>query len=147
MTRPRIDFGGLAALERMISGELDHPAMLTLLRIRVVEAVCGRVVLTAIVDERFGNGEGVAHGGYAAALLDSALGFSANSAAAPGHGYATVALHIDLLHPLTTGAVLRCAGTVTHVDGRLATSAARITDEGGRLCAHGSATCVAIDIQ
>ena len=56
---------GLDFFLKMLSGEVPHPPMLQLLGIRIVEAEAGRVVFTATVEERFYNGTGVAHGGFA----------------------------------------------------------------------------------
>ena len=136
---------GVDYLQRMLAGDVDHPPMLTLLGISLVEVAAGRVVLEAAVDQRHGNGAGVAHGGYSAALLDSALGLCVNSGAPPGRRFTTVTLNVHLTRPLTRDAGrLRCEGTLVHLGSRIATSEARITDEGGKLYAHGSATCIVV---
>ena len=77
---------GLDFFRKMLTGELAPPPMLALLGIRLVEVEHGRVVFAARVEERFYNGTGVAHGGFAATLLDSALGCAINPRQPAGRG-------------------------------------------------------------
>ena len=65
---------GLEFFRLMAEGRLDPPAMISLLGLRLVEVEKGRIVFVATATEQFYNGLGVAHGGFAATLLDSALG-------------------------------------------------------------------------
>jgi uncharacterized protein (TIGR00369 family) len=137
---------GLEYFQRVLAGEFPAPAMLQLMGIRLVEVAKGRVVFTATVEERFYNGTGVAHGGFAATLLDTALGCAINSAMPPGRRFTTLELKINLTRPLTTeSGPLRCEGSVVHIGGRTATSEARIVDGSGRLCAHGTTTCIVVE--
>jgi len=69
----RQGLSGLDYFRKMLAGELPPPAMLDLFNIRLVEVEAGRVVFAAMAEERFYNGTGVAHGGFAATLLDTAL--------------------------------------------------------------------------
>src|SRR5262245_21967685 len=112
---------GLEFFQKMIAGDVPHPPMLDLLGIRIVEAEAGRVAFSANVDERFYNGTGVAHGGYASTLLDTALGCCINSTTPAGKRFTTLELKINLTRPLTVAAnPLRCEGKVIHVGGRTA---------------------------
>jgi uncharacterized protein (TIGR00369 family) len=106
----------------------------------------GRVVFTANVEERFYNGTGVAHGGFAATLLDTALGCAINSAMPAGRRFTTLELKVNLTRPITKEAgLLRCEAKVVHVGGRTATSEGRIVDAAGKLYAHGTTTCIVVD--
>jgi len=60
-----------------------------------------------------------------------------------GTGYTTVELHVNMLRPVTmqTG-TLRCEGEIIHSGRRMATAQARLVDAGGKLYAHGTATCL-----
>ena len=53
--------------------------MIELLGIRLVEVEAGASSSPRPCEERFYNGTGVAHGGFAATLLDTALGCAINS--------------------------------------------------------------------
>ena len=137
---------GLDFFRLVLTGEAPYPPMLTLFGIRLVEVEAGRVVLAANVDERFYNGTGVAHGGYASTLLDTALGLSINSTTPPGRRFTTLELKVNLTRPLTAAAnPLRCEGKVLHVGGRTALSEAWIHGADGKLYAHGTTTCIIVE--
>lgn len=138
----------MSALDRfrkMAAGELPPPPILRLLGIRMVEVEAGRVVFEVTPAEQHYNGMGVAHGGLAATLMDSALGVAINSAAPEGKTFTTLELKVNYTRPITaaTGPV-RCEGRVIHVGNRTATAEARIVDAAGKLYAHGTTTCITI---
>ena len=142
----RRSLSGLDYFQKVVAGEIPPPPMLQLLGMRLVEAEKGRVVFTATVDERFYNGTGVAHGGFAATLLDSALGCAINTTTPPGKRFTTLELKVNLTRPLTAAVgEVRCEGVAVHVGGRTATAEARIVDRNGKLYAHGSTTCIVVD--
>ena len=142
----RQGLSGLEYFRRMITGEFPLPPMLALLGIRLVEVDEGRVVFAAETEERFYNGTGVAHGGFAATLLDSALGCAINTLMPPGKRFTTLELKVNLTRPLTREVgPLRCEAKVVHVGGRTATSEGRITDRNGKLYAHGTTTCIVVE--
>ena len=136
--------GGLEFFQKMLAGEMPPPPMLDLLGIRLAEVEEGRVVFTAVCEERCYNG--VAHGGFAATLLDTALGCAINSAMPAGRRFTTLELKVNLTRPITKEAgLLRCEAKVVHVGGRTATSEGRIVDAAGKLYAHGTTTCIIVD--
>jgi uncharacterized protein (TIGR00369 family) len=141
--------GGLSGLEyfkKMIAGEAEPPPMLALLGIRLVEAEEGRVVFAATVEDKHYNGMGVAHGGFAATMLDSSLGCCINTLMPPGKRFTTLELKINLTRPLTKDVgPIRCEATVVHVGGRTATSEGRIVDSKGKLYAHGTTTMIVVE--
>jgi uncharacterized protein (TIGR00369 family) len=142
----REGLSGLQYFKRMVAGEVPPPPMLALLGIRLIEAEEGRVVFTGTVAPEHYNGMGVAHGGYAATLLDSALGCCINTMMPPGKRFTTLELKINLTRPLTrdVGPVF-CEAKVVHLGGRTATSEGRIVDGSGKLYAHGTTTCIVVD--
>jgi uncharacterized protein (TIGR00369 family) len=137
---------GLEFFQKMLAGEAPYPPMLDLMGIRLAEVELGRVVFVTDVSERFYNGTGVAHGGFAATLLDTALGCAINSSTPAGKRFTTLELKVNLTRPLTTAAnPLRCEGKVVHVGGRTAISEARIIGGDGKLYAHGTTTCIVVE--
>lgn len=137
---------GIEFFRRMLAGEMAPPPMLDLLGIRLLEVEEGRVVFGATCEEKFYNGTGVAHGGFAATLLDTALGCAINSAMPAGRRFTTLELKVNLTRPITKEAgELRCESWIVHVGGRTATSEGRITDGKGKLYAHGTTTCIVVD--
>ena len=142
----RQGLSGLDYFRRMIAGEFPPPPFVALLGIRLVEAEEGRVVFAGTVDEPHYNGMGVAHGGYAATLLDSALGCCINTLMPPGKRFTTLELKVNLTRPLTKEVgELRCEAKVVHVGSRTATSEGRIVDARGKLYAHGTTTCIIVE--
>ena len=142
----REGLSGLQYFKRMVAGEVPPPPMLDLFDIRLVEVDLGRVVFTAAADERFYNGTGVAHGGFAATLLDTALGCAINSTMPVGRRFTTLELKVNLTRPLTHGVgPVFCEAKVVHLGGRTATSEGRIVDGHGKLYAHGTTTCIVVD--
>jgi uncharacterized protein (TIGR00369 family) len=142
----REGLSGLQYFKRMVAGEVPPPPMLALLGIRLIEAEEGRVVFTGTVAPEHYNGMGVAHGGYAATLLDSALGCCINTMMPPGKRFTTLELKVNLTRPLTHGVgPVFCEAKVVHLGGRTATSEGRIVDGHGKLYAHGTTTCIVVD--
>jgi uncharacterized protein (TIGR00369 family) len=89
---------------------------------------------------------GVAHGGFAATLLDSALGCCINTLMPPGKRFTTLELKVNLTRPLTHEVgPLRCEAKVVHLGSRTATSEGRIVDRNGKLYAHGTTTCIVVE--
>ena len=142
----RQSLSGLEFFRKLLKGEVEPPPMLQLLNIRLVEVESGRVVFAAEAEERFYNGMGVAHGGFAATLLDTALGCAINTTQPAGRRFTTLELKVNLTRPLTREAgTLQCEAKVVHVGGRVATSEGRITDRHGKLYAHGTTTCIIVE--
>jgi uncharacterized protein (TIGR00369 family) len=141
----RSTLDGLAYFRKLLAGELALPPMLEEFGIRFIEVDAGRVVVAVRVDRRFYNGTGVAHGGFAATLLDTALGCAINSTASAGTRFTTLELKINLTRALTVEVgEVQCEGRVLHVGKRTAVAEARIVDRHGKLYAHGTTTCIAL---
>jgi uncharacterized protein (TIGR00369 family) len=141
----RRTLSGLEFFQRMADGTLEPPAMVKLLGLQLVEVERGRIVFTGTATEQFYNGLGVAHGGFAATLLDSALGCAINTTQPAGRLFTTLELKINYTRPLTREAgEVRCEATVLHVGSRTATAEARIVDAEGRLYAHATTTCIVV---
>lgn len=139
----RMMMSGLEFLRGLAAGEVAGSPMIAAMGFQLTEVHEGRVVMTAQLDERFNNGIGIIHGGYAATLLDSAMGSAVASMMPAGRVMATLEMKVNYVRPLRweTGTV-RCEANVIHVGGRVATAEGRITDDGGVLYAHGTTTCM-----
>jgi uncharacterized protein (TIGR00369 family) len=137
---------GLEFFRQMIAGTIPMPPMVALLGLQLVEAEAGRVVFAGTPSEDCYNGLGVVHGGYAATLIDSALGCAINSTQPAGRVFTTLELKINYTRPLRheVGAI-RCIGTVVHVGSRVGTAEARVVDAAGKLYAHGTTTCILVE--
>ena len=142
----RRNLSGLEFFQRMADGTLEPPAMVKLLGLRLVEVERGRIVFTGTATEQFYNGLGVAHGGFAATLLDSALGCAINTTQPAGRLFTTLELKINYTRPLRreVGEV-RCEAFVIHAGRRTAIAEARVVDAGGKIYAHGTTTCMLVE--
>ncbi len=142
-TETRRIMSGIEYMRKIMTGELPPSGMVQLLNLKLVEVSEGRAVFTVQPDERHYNGLGIAHGGLAATLLDSALGCAINAMMPAGKVFTTLEMKINYVRPLTRGSgEVRCEANVIHAGGRVATAEGRIMDEGGKLYAHGTATCM-----
>ena len=142
----RRQLSGLEFFREVAAGGFDPPAMVALLGLRMVEVDLGRVVFVGTPSEAFYNGAGVVHGGYAATMLDSALGCAINTTGPAGKWFTTLELKINYIRPLTEGVgQVRCEASVLHAGNRVATAEARIVDAGGKLYAHATTTCISIE--
>lgn len=142
----RRELSGLEFFRRMVAGEFSPPPLVALLGLRMVEANEGRVVFVGTARTDFYNGMGVAHGGWAATLLDSALGCAINTTMPAGRVFTTLELKINYTRPLTAEiGEVRCEAAVIHVGSRTATAEARVTDANGKIYAHATTTCIVVD--
>ena len=142
-TEVRRRLTGLEYMQQVMTGEVRPSGMAQLMNFHLVEVREGHAVFTIQPDERHYNGLGIAHGGLAATLLDSATGCAINTMMPAGKIFTTLEMKVNYVRPMTreTGEV-RCEARVIHVGGRTATAEGRIVDCDGKLYAHGTATCM-----
>jgi uncharacterized protein (TIGR00369 family) len=139
---PGIDF-----VRAMFGGKLPAPPIMQSIEPFDSTVEPGVVVFHSIPGFRHYNPIGSVHGGYAATLLDSAMGLAVHSMLPPGTGYTTLEFKVSFIKGMTedTGTV-RTEGRTLNVGRRAATAEARITDTKGRLLAHATTTCLVFEI-
>jgi uncharacterized protein (TIGR00369 family) len=139
----RRTMSGLEYMRKVMSGEIESGPMTRLLNIRITEVDPGHVVVTGEPAEEFENGLRIAHGGFAATLLDTALGCAVNSVMPAGKVFTTLEMKINYTRAIVRGTgKLSCAATIVHAGGRTATSEGRVVDAEGNIYAHGTATFI-----
>jgi uncharacterized protein (TIGR00369 family) len=137
---------GLAYFRAMRDGRMPAPALVALLGFQLTEVEEGRIVFTGEPNEPFYNGMGVVHGGWAAALLDSALGCAINSTMPAGRSFTTLELKVNFTRPLRREVgTVRCEAHIVHRGSRTATAEGRIVDARGKIYAHGTTTCIVVE--
>jgi acyl-CoA thioesterase len=99
----------------------------------------GRAEIQLRVERRVTQSAGFAHGGVAAALIDSAVGLALCTMLDPEELITTVELHVSYIAPAEPG-VLKSRGKIVHKGKRVAVGDAEVRDERGRLISRGSAT-------
>jgi uncharacterized protein (TIGR00369 family) len=138
---PGIDF-----VRAIFDGNLPAPPIMQNIEPFDSTAEPGVVVMYSIPGFRHYNPIGSVHGGYAATLLDSAMGLAVHSMLPAGTGYTTLEFKVSFIKGMTrdSGRV-RTEGRTLNVGRRAATAEARITDSRGRLLAHATTTCLVFE--
>jgi len=135
---------GMEYMTAVVTGQMPPPPIAVTMRLRPVELEEGRVIFEGEPGEEHYNPIGVVHGGYAATLLDSALGCAVHTTLPAGVGYTSLGLEAKYVRPITrdTGRVL-CEAKVLYRGRKQATADANLTAaDSGKLLAHGVATCM-----
>ena len=136
-------YSGLEYLKKVFAGEFAGSPIGSTLDFYPIELEAGRVIFEGEPKQFVFNPIGSVHGGYAATLLDSALGCSIQSMLEAGQGYTTVELKVNYVRAMTdnTG-VVRADAKIIHLGRSLATAEAKLYGrDDGKLYAHGSTTC------
>jgi uncharacterized protein (TIGR00369 family) len=133
---------GLAQLRALIAAKARPPIFATL-GFDLVEAEEGRVVLIGEASPRVYNPIGSVHGGFAAAMLDSACGCAVHSKLAADQAYTTLELKISYIRGLSVEVgPVRAEGVALSAGRRVGFSEAKIVDASGRLYASATSTCL-----
>jgi len=133
---------GMEYMTAVVTGQVPPPPIAVTMRLRPVELEEGRVVFEGEPGEEHYNPIGVVHGGYAATLLDSALGCAVHTTLPAGVAYTSLGLEAKFVRPITreTGRVL-CEASVLYRGRRQATAEATLTEaHSGKLLASGTST-------
>ena len=138
---------GLDFVRAFFEGKLPAPPIMQNIEPYDQTADPGHVVFYSVPGFRHYNPIGSVHGGYAATLLDSAMGLAVHSMLPPGTGYTTLEFKISFIKGMTRDSgTVRSEGRTLNVGRRAATAEARITDSKGRLLAHATTTCLVFEI-
>lgn len=134
---------GMAYIRALLDGSVPPPPIAELMRMMLTDADVGTATFTCEPDESHYNPIGTVHGGFAASLLDSALGCAIFSTVRKGDTWTTLEMKFNLVRPLTedTGPV-RAEGRIVHRGRTVATSEGDLKDRMGRLYAHATTTCM-----
>jgi uncharacterized protein (TIGR00369 family) len=130
-------------MRRLIAGEIPPPPIAATLGFRLESVDDGRAVFVGEPALWQYNPIGSVHGGVLATLLDSATGCAVHTRLPAGMAYTSMDLSVKYLRRVSaeTGP-LTCIGEVVTMGRRTALAEARLTDEAGRLLAHGTSSCL-----
>jgi len=130
---------GLDYLQRIVSGEYAQLPIGEHLGFRIAAVEPGKVTIKGRPDERSYNLLNTVHGGWTAAVLDTAMALSNVSLMAADQTFTTIDIRINYLRPITveTGEVT-ATGSVLQSGRRLAYVEAKLVDANGKLLAHGT---------
>jgi uncharacterized protein (TIGR00369 family) len=136
---------GLEYLTGILRGDFPAAPIAATLNFAPTEFEHGRAVFEGSPERYTYNPLGTVHGGWAATILDSAMGCAVHTTLPAGKGYTTVDLNVSLVRAITDRVKnLRCEAKVIHAGGSIVTAEGRVTDETGTLYAHGHTTCLVL---
>lgn len=140
-------FSGMQVFDAISAGRLPQPPMGDTLDFIPIRIEPGKAIFQGRPSKRHYNPMGTVHGGWFAAMLDSALGCAIHATLPAGKSYTTLELKVNLVRALTDAIpVVRAEGTLIHAGRQVATSEARIVGPDGKLYAHATTTCLIFDI-
>ncbi len=135
--RPGVEF-----LSDIIAGKVPAPPLQATLGFELVEVNDGFARLQLVPGEHLYGSTNAVHSGVAATLLESAMATAVTTTLDAVTSCATATLTVHYTRAITSRTVkVSAEGWVVHRGSRLVTAEGRLTDEQGRLLAHGSATC------
>ena len=138
---------GLEVMQAMMDGKIPYAAIARTLNFTVVEISTGMAIFQGEPLAEHLNPLGTIHGGWAATMLDSALGCSVHTMMPPGRGYTTAELGVNYVKALTPKVQrVRAIGKVIHCGRQLATAEARLVGPDGTLYAHATTTCLVFEL-
>lgn len=134
---------GLEFIDGIRSGQIPPPPIAQLFGMVLIGVEAGRVVFQGTPGLAHYNPSGSVHGGYAATMLDSAVGCAIHTMLPAGKGFTTLELKVNYIRAMNdqTGPV-RAEGKVITVGGQVAIAEGRITDANGKLYAFATTTCL-----
>ena len=134
---------GLEFLRGIRDGKIPNPPITDALDYELTVVEPGFVVFEIEPKEFHYNPIGTVHGGFAATLLDSALGCAIFTTLAKGESWTTLELKLNFVRPLSkdTGTV-EAEGRIIHRGRTVATAEGTVKDRAGKLYAHASTTCM-----
>ncbi len=138
---------GLEFMQGLAAGKFTRPPFSRLSSIDLVHAEVGMVRFTGTPKFEHYNPMGMVHGGWTSMLLDSAMGCAVLTTTPRGALFTTLELKVNFVRALSerTGLVT-CEGRVVHAGRKVATAEGKLVDAKGNLLAHGSTTCMIVEI-
>jgi uncharacterized protein (TIGR00369 family) len=136
---------GLELMQAMAEGRLPPAPIARLMNMRGGTFSHGRARFEAEPTADHLNPLGGVHGGFAATVLDSALGCAIHTTLPAGASYGTVDLHITYIKAIApeTGPVIAEAEVMSSGK-RIATARATLRDSAGTLLATGFTSCAVL---
>jgi uncharacterized protein (TIGR00369 family) len=123
--------------------ETNEVPVARLIGFEVKEIADGRAIVTLAAGSQHANPMGTLHGGVLCDIADASMGMAFASTLTPGESFTTIELKINFFRPVWE-ARLRAEGKVVRRGSTIGYIECEVTDEGGRLVAKASSTCMAL---
>ena len=138
-----LDAAGLEQIRSLMHGTSTYRGIAHLLDFKPVEVEEGYVVFEGHPTKSVYNPIGSVHGGYAATLLDSAMGCAVHTMLKTGQGYTTLELKVAYHRAMSDqSGPVRAEGKVISLGRKAAFAEGRLLDKNGKLCASATTTCL-----
>jgi uncharacterized protein (TIGR00369 family) len=136
---------GLEYLRKIVAGDYAQVPIGVALGFRIAAAEPGSVTLRGTPGARSYNLVNTVHGGWTAAILDTAMALSALTQMPDDQSFTTIDIRINFLRAMTaeTGEVA-AVGRVIQLGRRIAYCEASLADSAGKLLAHGTGSCLVV---
>lgn len=134
------DMTGLEIMQAFSKGLIPPAGIAQSIPMQPEEVEYGRIVFSAIADERHTNPMGGVHGGFAATVLDSVTGCATHTLLQAGESYGTTDLSIKMCRPMPFKTKLFAEAKVINAGKNLVITEGYLRDEEGKLYAYSTAT-------
>lgn len=137
---------GIEFLHALIAGKIPAAPVQATLGFELVEASDGFAKFRLVPGAHLYGTQGAVHNGVAGTLLDAAMGGAVTTTLDAVTSQVTSTLTVHITRAITTRMTqVHAEGWVVHRASRWVTAEGRLTDEQGRLLAHGSATYALVE--
>ena len=143
--RALTELSGIEQLRQALAGEDKAAPIGRTLGFFLSEVEEGRVLFESTPTRAVYNPIGTVHGGYIAALLDSACGCAVHSMLKVGQTYTTLELKTVYHRALTEGVPVRAEGRIVQVGRRAGFAEADLKGLDGTLYATATSTCLVME--
>jgi len=123
--------------------ETNEVPVARLIGFEVKEIADGRAIVTLAAGSQHANPMGTLHGGVLCDIADASMGMAFASTLTPGESFTTIELKINFFRPVWE-ARLRAEGKVVRRGSTIGYIECEVTDDGGRLVAKASSTCMVL---
>ena len=127
----------------MVHLEANGAPVARLIGFDAKEIADGHAVITLAARRQHANPMRTLHGGSLCHIADAAMGMALASTIAPDKSFATIELKINFFHRVCE-ARLRAEGKVVRRGNTIGYLECEIMDEGGRVIAKASSSCIAL---
>ncbi|OCJ66340.1 phenylacetic acid degradation protein [Agrobacterium tumefaciens] len=150
MKKPTQDHSQLTGLEfvrGLSKGLIEPPSMAKLLPFELDLPQEGSIEMTAIPEDGFLNTLGTVHGAWAMTMLDTSMGLAAHSTLKPREMAPSLETSVKFVRPIQVrNGQLRITGKVISRGRTIITLEGTITSADGKIYAHGTSTCMVVQL-
>lgn len=140
--REYLGLSGIEQLRLFLSGNVGDPPIGRLTGMQLTEVGIGSATFVMPISGWLQSPQGPMTVGAVAILADGPLGCAIQTTLPPATGYTTTELSINMTRPVPRAGRLVARGRLVHGGRQLGLSEVFVTDDAGRLIAHGTSRCV-----